>query len=456
MPRAGLRNSLVEQPRSVEEPSAVKLSRKRTRKVLHPIATDTDIVQEDSCISSTSLIDSICASPARRARLLNPQLSAAKVALHSHTTRQICGREEERRLMREFCSQKLSKSSDENGTINNPCLYIYGAPGTGKTAVVTSVTTTFAEEDRLKVIFLNCMSMDLVRDVLQHLLEQLNCKTKITTKNMWTLSMSYVKKNSLPVLLILDEVDELLSSSDMENVYKLLEWPHQTSNLLMIGIANSLDLTDRLLPRLQLKPEHKPYLLRFSPYNREEMLSIVNDRLGSIELFDRNALMLCASKIASTTGDLRTVFDVCRQSMELTTDSPAKMNVGVSHMMEVFTNNSQNTNSSDHIQTKSLPTFEKLLLCSLIVCLRASKKRVCTRAKLLMIFHDLCTKYKLPAADGFEFEGLIDALEAHGLVKIIPSKNKIKQDDQIHGKVEENVLIDALQDETLLGMVLHN
>lgn len=35
-------------------------------------------------------------------------------------------------------------------------------------------------------------------------------------------------------------------------------------------------------------------------------------RLGSIELFDRNALMLCASKVASTTGDLRTVFDVCR------------------------------------------------------------------------------------------------------------------------------------------------
>jgi len=120
--------------------------------------------------------------------------------------------------------------------------------------------------------------MDLVRDVLEHILEQLNCKTKLTTKNMWSLAMSYVNKSCLPVLLILDEVDELLSSNDMENVYKLLEWPHQTSNLLMIGIANSLDLTDRLLPRLQLKPEHKPYLLRFSPYNREQMLSIVNDR----------------------------------------------------------------------------------------------------------------------------------------------------------------------------------
>ena len=82
------------------------------------------------------------------------------------------------------------------------------------------------------------MSMDLVRDVLAYLLEQLKCKTKLTAKNMWTLSMSTVEQSSIPVLLILDEVDELLSSSDMENVYKLLEWPHQSANLLMIGKTN--------------------------------------------------------------------------------------------------------------------------------------------------------------------------------------------------------------------------
>lgn len=437
MPRAGLRNSLIKEPQTVEETSPIPKVRKRTQKVLHPIATDTEP----------------SSSPARRARLLNPELSAAKAALHSHVARQICGRDEERHIIRQFCAQKIQT---ENTEINNPCLYIYGAPGTGKTAVVTSVTNTLAEEKYFQVIFLNCMSMDLVRDVLTYITEQLKSKTKLTSKNMWSLAQSTVNKNSLPILLILDEVDELLSSNDMENVYKLLEWPHRTENLLMIGIANSLDLTDRLLPRLQLKPEHKPYLLRFSPYNREQMLNIVNDRLGSIELFDRNALMLCASKVASTTGDLRTVFEVCRQSMELAVDSPIKTNVGVTQMMEVFTNSNQNTNSSDHIQTKSLPTFEKLLLCSLIVCMRASKKRVCTRAKLMMVFHDLCSKYKLPSVDGLEFEGLIDALDAHGLVKIIPSKSKIKQDDHIHGKVEESVLIDALQDHTLLGMVLHN
>jgi hypothetical protein len=65
--------------------------------------------------------------------------------------------------------------------------------------------------------------------------------------------------------------------------------------------------------------------------------------------------------------------------MEITKESS---NVGVTQMMKVFTNTDQNTNSSDHVQTKSLPTFEKLLLCSLIICMRANKKRLCTRAKV--------------------------------------------------------------------------
>jgi hypothetical protein len=68
--------------------------------------------------------------------------------------------------------------------------------------------------------------------------------------------------------------------------------------------------------------------------------------------------------------------------MELTADSSEKTNVSVTQIMNVFTNSNQNTNSSDYVQTKSLPTFEKLLLCSVIVCMRASKKRVCTRAKV--------------------------------------------------------------------------
>jgi Cdc6-like AAA superfamily ATPase len=60
------------------------------------------------------------------------ELSAAKVALHSHVSRQICGREDERQLIQQFCTQKSTECNENNETIDNPCLYIYGAPGTGQ------------------------------------------------------------------------------------------------------------------------------------------------------------------------------------------------------------------------------------------------------------------------------------------------------------------------------------
>ncbi len=85
------------------------------------------------------------------------------------------------------------------------------------------------------------------------------------------------------------------------------------------GIANSLDFTDRLLPRLELKPECKPKIVKFLPYSKEDIISIIKDRLRSIQetnqncVIDDRALTLCASKIASTNGDIRKVLDICRQ-----------------------------------------------------------------------------------------------------------------------------------------------
>lgn len=74
----------------------------------------------------------------------------------------------------------------------------------------------------------------------------------------------------------------------------MLHEVHKTGNLtqMMIvkvlncvvsaGIANALDLTDRILPRLQARPHCRPLLLNFPPYSREELAAIVQDRLAQV------------------------------------------------------------------------------------------------------------------------------------------------------------------------------
>ena len=54
-------------------------------------------------------------------------------------------------------------------------------------------------------------------------------------------------------MLVLDEIDHLITK-DQDVLYSFFEWAKSNSSkLIMIGIANALDLTSRFLPRLKTK-----------------------------------------------------------------------------------------------------------------------------------------------------------------------------------------------------------
>lgn len=83
---------------------------------------------------------------------------------------------------------------------------------------------------------------------------------------------------------MLDEVDQL-DSKNQEVLYAIFEWPAlPSSSLVLVGIANSLDLTDRVLPRLQARPYFKPKLLHFPPYSKAEIVQIINHRVKEVHM----------------------------------------------------------------------------------------------------------------------------------------------------------------------------
>ncbi len=129
-------------------------------------------------------------------------------------------------------------------------------------------------------------------------------------------------------LVVLDEIDHLLTL-DLESLYALFEWSLQrSSRLILIGIANALDLTDRFLPRLKAR-NLKPQLLPFLPYTVAQIASVITTRLKSqnpsaapsqadiIPFIHPAAIQLCSRKVASQSGDLRKAFDICRRAIDL-------------------------------------------------------------------------------------------------------------------------------------------
>ena len=209
--------------------------------------------------------------------------------------------------------------------------YISGPPGTGKSALVKEVCESLKDVEDLQSTYINCMNVECAHDIYGKLLENTGCdEMDLGADRLATLKALYFprKKASGQVyLVVLDEIDHLLTL-DLEILYTLFEWSlARNSRLILIGIANALDLTDRFLPRLKAR-NLKPELLPFLPYTVPQIGSVITTKLKSllapdtvppdfVPYFHPAAIQFCSKKVASQTGDLRKAFDIMRRAIDL-------------------------------------------------------------------------------------------------------------------------------------------
>ncbi len=248
----------------------------------------------------------------------SPQMAKAKQVLTtSAPVEGVIGREKELAVMRTF----LEGSWKKNGK-KRRALYVSGAPGTGKTASLKHLLADMKLESKCKVIFLNCMGLKSSKEVFERVASELDNRYDGKTPKKFV-EAKICAKGGKNVLLVLDEVDQL-GSKDQEVLYSVFEWPQlKGSSLSLIGIANALDLTDRILPRLKLSESVSPQQLAFPAYSRQEILDILSARLKSCTDDEQEpvlkpaAVRFLAAKIAAVSGDMRKALDVCRRAIEL-------------------------------------------------------------------------------------------------------------------------------------------
>lgn len=235
---------------------------------------------------------------------------------------QLIGRDEERAQLKGFLDRCATAKP-------SGCLYVSGPPGTGKSALVNEVTQEVVTESSgaIKKAYINCMSIKSSKDLYITLLEQLGGEDLDLSENDLVMALQKLimpKKSTDVFLVVLDEIDHILTL-DPESLYRVFEWSLQkTSRLALIGIANALDLTDRFLPRLKSR-NLKPDLLPILPYTAQQIKGIIITRLKSLvpagsdflPFFHPAAIELCSRKVSTQTGDLRRAFEVLRRAIDL-------------------------------------------------------------------------------------------------------------------------------------------
>ncbi|KAI5084168.1 hypothetical protein GOP47_0000337 [Adiantum capillus-veneris] len=413
-------------------------------------------------------------------------MQAVKAALHLSTVPDtlIC-RDIEQSKVFEFCKDHIVQQQPGS-------LYVCGCPGTGKSLLMEKVkffSSKWAEGVGAvapEISRFNCTSLTNPKDIFDRILQHVsphqikkemkNCVGPGLTKLKFALSKSGDVSNERMLLLIVDEIDFLLSK-DQAILRELFELPAQKkSRCILIGISNSIDLADRCLQSFS-SLSCRPVVIPFSPYSKEQVLAVLNQRLKALPFsaFHPEALELCARKVAAASGDMRRALHVCRIAIELLelernlgTDQRSAPNatrvskaeapptpskkigspgqkkqeqwtVQIYHMAQALT---KMFRSAAVDTVKSLPKHQQMVLCAAVRLFRQNKKDT-TLGQLNGRYVDFCKATGMPALSVPEFSSVCRVLADQGLLNLGTSREERLK--RVTLQVDQDDIVFALQ-----------
>lgn len=345
-------------------------------------------------------------------------------------------RNSEKSKIRQFIKSSISHSGNTNS------LYISGLPGLGKTACVHEIIKKIQKKKKLNFRFLqlNCLKLKTPNDFYGFLLKLMigiekkndqarsilytfftlgewpkfssNFKSK-KSKNQSKKSKNHIKGEDT-ILLLVDEIDYLVTR-DQEILYNLFNWTHeQASNLSILCIANTLDFPEQLTAKIESRIGHSRLI--FSPYNSENLQQIMSNRLQDVGVFSPDAIKFVSKKIAAYSSDVRKSLHICRLAIEL---SFKKKNlcekIGTETINKAFELYYSNVQVA-YIQAKALPM--KIILAALITLFKKNSLKMIDIFKFYQKYYQISELTGTHVFSYKQFLGMVKNLASSGILDL--------------------------------------
>ena len=289
----------------------------------------------------------------------------------------------------------IKKGLQTNG--NYSSLYIAGMPGTGKTASVKTIINILESELNeakkknektidgndiipFRTLFLSGINYPNLSNVFKVIYKFIftKAKDKMNIKNYihvlnnffshrkkYNRNKTLVDPTNSHILLIIDELDILINTSQ-NLLYNIFNWTtYDYSRLIVISISNTLDLPNRLLPKIQSRMGNN--IIMFKPYNKEELRMIIQDRGIDLKLFSEDAIRLSCVKVAAINGDLRRVFHIFFKAKEINNmNNYKKKNKELVSKYDILNAWDELFSSKISNIIRSLHIFEKIIIATIL------------------------------------------------------------------------------------------
>ncbi len=191
-------------------------------------------------------------------------------------------------------------------------LFVYGSPGTGKTAVTRFVLKQLQEySGKAKPVLVNCFEANSRHAVLSFLAEKFGAIAPtrgVGSEEIYSELLGSWKRSGTVPIIVLDEADQLLSTEDGSKLlYDLLRVSElQKTRSGVIIISNDSELLVQLDERV--KSSLSAQQLFFEKYSPKQLKTILSERAKLAflpEAIDSEIVSLTAGHAAKMGGDCR-------------------------------------------------------------------------------------------------------------------------------------------------------
>lgn len=251
----------------------------------------------------------------------------------------LLGREREQQVITNFLRSAIRSTNKSTWDGSKcPSMFIAGPPGTGKTVSVCSIISKLRHEQidgkipDFDFFSLNGMEMRHPFDAYVKLWEAISGAAKELLPPAKAAAkldqyFSGVTMKNAPkrpaIVLMLDEIDYLVTKKETV-LYNFFDWPIRSfakadcPRLIVIGISNTLNLPAKL--KASVRSRLGDARCDFRAYNVDEIVEILENKIqpnpSQYAVFEKDAILFVAKKVAAVTGDIRKALQTCRAAAD--------------------------------------------------------------------------------------------------------------------------------------------
>ena len=328
-------------------------------------------------------------------------------------------------------------------------IFVYGKTGSGKTLTINHTTQKLIEiaerkNTPLKILYINCKlkrSTDTEYRLIAQLARELGKSippTGLPTEEVYKAFFRALNKQKQNYIIILDEIDQLISKTGDNVLYNLTRLNDDTdSQVSLIGISNNIVFADNLDPRVRSSLSEEEII--FPPYNAFQIQAILRQRVEftfNKGVLQQGVIEKCAAYAARDHGDARRALELLRVSGEVA-DRKNTKNITIE-----FVDEAEEKTDRDRIIdiVTAQPKQYQLVLYSIISLQPTRNKNIFT-GEVYEVYKSLCNKTNTSILTQRRVSDIISEFDMLGIVnaKVI-SKGRYGRTRNISIEVPEAAL----------------